>query len=278
MVWTERNGRFQHVYGPGIHRLRRYENVRGALDVRPQERVDAKVTLITEDGIELQTTLAVTFHIGRGDLLPTVADPYPFEPDNVYLAGYAETLLIDDHIDNWETLPLKLTEAVLRDIVSKKTLDRLLYPSNPELRPHEIVKERMDRQSKVELAKWGIDLVSTRLGALQAPNQVTQQRIEYWQTHWRQHHRAKDVSDEAASLVEIEVGRAQAKAAAIKRILEGVRDGQQLLTSGNTDDVVALRLVDAMARVTQQSTPNRGTQLLGARIEALRGKIGSNET
>ncbi|NET73947.1 MAG: hypothetical protein F6K62_24320, partial [Sphaerospermopsis sp. SIO1G2] len=188
VVWTERNGRFQNVYGSGMHKLNRYENVRGALDLRTQERVDAKVTLITEDGIELETTLAVVFHIGRGERLVTEQEPYPFEDEAIYLAGYAETLLIDDHIDNWETLPMKLTTAVLRDIVARKTLDRLLYPSNPELRPHEIIKERMDRLSRAELGKWGIDLVSTRLGALQVPNMVTQQRIEHWQQHWQQRH------------------------------------------------------------------------------------------
>lgn len=272
-VTTERNGRFVRVLGPGLHKLGQYEYVRAVIDTRPQERAKFGVSLYTRDGIEIKTDLVVTFHIGRGGRTPEQQDPFPYEAEDVHLAAYTEIILEDGHMLNWEAMPILVTTAKLREIVSKRSLDRLLYPVNPELKPHEQIKEQLEIESRTALKELGVDLVSVRLGRLEVPDAVTRQRIEYWRAYWHRQQREKEGSGEAEAHLQLEAARGQARAAAVKRLMRDIRLEQNQQHIDSTKDVVALRLVEAMSKMAQQAPQLAAENDLAARIESLREQL-----
>ncbi len=276
VIWTERNGRFQRVLGSGSPLLERYEYVRGVLDLRPQERGETRIRLTTKDGIELQTDVSLTYQIHRGEEGPTEREPFPYDEAAIRQAGYAETVLVDGHIDGWDTLPLRVVVRRLRQIVGRRTLDGLLF--RQDNRPLEDIKTRLLRDSRRDLEKSGIDLINIRLGRLEIPDEVIQQRIEHWQSFWQEWQRRREAAGTAEALVLVEKARAQAKAEAIQRILEGLREGQQALHMGGTREMVALRLVDAMERITSQVRPMQPARELSSRLGKIKQEIQGNHS
>ncbi len=271
VAWTERNGRFQRVLGAGRHLLERYEYVRGVLDLRLQERSRSGIPLVTRDGLELQTQVTVLYHIHRGEEVATERNPFPYDENAVRLAGYTESVLIDGHIDGWDTLPLRLTIEVLRDIIGRRTIDALLFRETA--RPLDDIHAQLERETRRQLKKHGIHLVNIHLGRLEIPDAVIQQRIERWQTYWQERQRRREMLGQAETLVRLEKARAEAKASAIERILNSMRAGQQTLGSGGAREMVALRLVDALERINRQSQPELQAKELSSRINRIREEI-----
>ena len=271
VILTERNGRFQRVLGAGTQLLERYEYVRSVLDLRPQERGDTRIRLTTKDGIELQTDVALTYQINRGAEPASEREPYPFDAEAIQNAGYAETVLVDGHIAGWDTLPLRIVVRRLRQIVGRRTLDGLLF--RQDNRPLEDIKRRLLQECRRDLDRAGIELLNIRLGRLEIPDAVIQQRIEHWQAFWQEWQRRREATGTAESLVFVEKARAEAKAEAIQRILEGMREAQQMLRTGGSREMVALRLVDAMERITRQSQPSLPARELSSRIGKLKKEI-----
>lgn len=271
VAWTERNGRLHRVLGTGKHLLERYEYVRGMLDLRIQERSRSNIQVVTRDGIELETQITTMFQIDRGDYVATERNPFPFDDDAVRLAGYTESVSVDGHVDGWDTLPLRVAIEIMRQIVGRRTIDALLFRESA--RPLEDIQNQLERETRRRVKQHGIHLISIHLGRLEIPDAVTQQRIDQWQAYWQDRQRRREMLGQAESLVRLEKARAEAKAAAIERILMSMREGQQLLRTGGTREMVALRLVDALERITRQSQTGQPGRELASRIHRLREEI-----
>lgn len=277
-IITERNGRFQRVVGPGSHVLRQYEYVRSVVDLRTHERTNPAITLYSKDGIEIRTTLTVTYRISRGDKQPHERDPFPFEEDAVRRAAYTEFLLENGNTLNWESFPLFLVISKLREVASKRTLDRLLYLENPELKPHELLKERMDELAQIALKEIGVDLVGTRLGRLEVPDAVTQQRIEFWQAYWDRRRREKTGEGEAQAHLQLETARAQAKAGAIRHMMQEFQHSSLAGQNGTPRELMAMRLVEAMQKMTRRVPAGSGVHELADRLEKLKSELEENNS
>jgi hypothetical protein len=249
-IVAERNGRYDEVLGPGTHPLRPYEYIRTVLDCRTQERVRAGLTAHTQDGILLKTDMTLVYHIGRGEAKPTANNPYPFDHASVYRAAYAEVILAEGHVETWATLAIETAESKLREVISKFTLDRLLFRLNPELTPHEFVQEKVAQEAERALRYLGVDLEELRLSRLVVPDEVTRQRIIYWQTFWEHRQQAEQVQDVAARQWQLETAKAQAKAQAIAELVTGLRQtAQQAVQLGQPQALLVWRLVDDMAQM-----------------------------
>ncbi|MCA9980283.1 MAG: SPFH domain-containing protein [Anaerolineales bacterium] len=249
-VITERNGRYEQVLGPGNQRLRQYEYVRSVLDCRPQERLRMALSAHTQDGIELRTDMTLVYHIGRGDQQPEAANPYPFSAGAAYNAAYAEVILPDGHIDDWEARAVETAESKLREVIGKFTLDRLLFRINPELKPHEFVQEKVEQEVARALRYIGVELVEIRLGRLIAPDEVTRQRIAYWQTFWEHRQQEDELADEAVFQIQMEAAKSRAKAQAIAQLVAVLQQtAQQTIQLGQPKALLVWRLMDEMEQM-----------------------------
>ncbi|MBK8431698.1 MAG: SPFH domain-containing protein [Chloroflexi bacterium] len=270
---TERNGRFMRVLGPGEHNLRPYEYVRSVLDVRSQERPRYGLRLFTQDGIELRTDMVLTFCIGRGGREVDEQTPYPYDDEQVRRAAYTEILLEDGHKQGWNAQPILTAERVLRELVSKQPLDKLLYRDNPHLNPHELLLEKFEATAKQQLADMGIDLLAVRLGRLEAPDSVTQQLIEHWRAHWQSQQREQQGTSAAVAHRQLEDARTKAKAEAVRQILREIQITPAQGHAPTPQDVLALRLLDALGNMTQRANAIRETNRIRlVREQLLLGK------
>ena len=90
------------------------------------------------------------------------------------------------------------------------------------------------------------------------PEDVEAQYIKYWQSHWESKARLSEADGRATAVEEIEVARAEAEVAMIQAILEGIQRARRSGATSYTSEVVALRLVEGLERMAEQSRRTQG--------------------
>lgn len=148
------------------------------------------------------------------------------------------------------------------EYVGGRSLARFLFPANPELKPHEILRNRLISDTKSALRAHGIELIDIRLGRLIVPNEVTRQLIDKWQAMWI---KRRIVSDEQTPF---------AVESRVRRELLNQLKGQVELgyVQDKDDEDQALYLVDRLNQLTQS---NAKLPLLESQIARIRDKIKS---
>lgn len=252
-VVTERNGRFRRVLGPGVHSLGRFEYPVAVVDVRPQERENATVKLITGDGIELNTKVSVAFQIDPGDEARSKKQPFPFDKDAVFKAAYSRTNVASDKVVTWDALPLIVTSSQLKSIVGEYELDELVFPDQSDAPVHRRLKSEMKRRAAAIAPAFGVTINDVGLGRLEPPETVTEQHVGLWRAYWDKQRRLSVAQGEAEALERSQIARAQAEAIMLQAIVEGVERARRSGRDVRTKDVVALRLIEALEVLVQES-------------------------
>jgi regulator of protease activity HflC (stomatin/prohibitin superfamily) len=250
---TELNGRFHRILPTGIHSLARFERVRTILDLRSQEREQAGVSLVTRDGIELTMDVGVTFCIMQGEEPPIKSRPFPYDRDAVRRAAYTETVLIDGGLATWESVALTAAVSKLQQAVAGYRLDELIHPDNPPANPHVALRSEVEEQARPMARQAGIDIIQVRLGRLEAPEPVTNQRIRYWQAYWEKERRIREAHGTAEALAEVESARAQAESEMLQAIVEAIEQARRENQQAGTREIVALRLIELLEKLAYNS-------------------------
>ncbi len=271
---TELNGRFLRVIGPGKHDLQRFETIYAVLDLRTQERSVTAVSLVTKDGIELHADLHLTFRLSSGGKIPTPDNPYPYDPQAVRSAAYAQTITPDNHVVGWDTLPERLARARLAQIIRSYCLDELLrLPREAEERYYAI-QQRLLTDLRPLLLEKGIELLTVLIAPLELPEAVVEQNVHNWQIDWEVQRNIQEADSKAVALEEIELARAEAEITMVQAIVEGVQRARREGRPTNMSEILALRLIDAleqMARQAQQLYPTPFSLL--PRLQAMRQQL-----
>jgi regulator of protease activity HflC (stomatin/prohibitin superfamily) len=253
-IVTERNGRFCRVLGSGKHSLRRFESVKAVLDLRPLVRQAQQVPLTTRDGIELRADLTVTFAIDRGDQAVTPSRPYPYSEEAVRKAAYAETVLESSGgVGHWDDVPLIICTSRLKNIVGDYRLDEIIFPDKPENDPRKAIYEDLKRRASTTLSQQGIELLELGLGPLRTPDSVANKHVAFWRADWQRQERIIRAEGEAKALEEAVMARAEAEAALIQAIYEGVHRARREGGVGYGRELIALRLIEALERMAWQA-------------------------
>lgn len=262
---TEINGRFHRVLGPGRHLLERFEYILTLLDLRPQERQEANVPLVTKDGIEMEVDLRVNFRLETGGEEPTATRPYPYSEEAARLAVYTQIVMPDSQVALWTTLPLRLSRAQIVQIVARYRLDEILQMNQGRgEQPYLAIQDELNRQVRRALEEYGIRLNTVLISRLELPAEVTDQYVKYWQTDWETRRRMILADGTAVALEETELSRAEAEMTMIQAIVEGVQRARRDGHPAAMGEIVALRLIDAleqMARQSQRAYPLPGNLL-----------------
>lgn len=250
---TELNGRFHRILPTGMHGLARFERVRAILDLRSQEREQSGVSLVTRDGIEIRTDVGVTFRIMPGEEPATKSRPFPFDRDAVRRAAYTETVLIDGAVSTWESVALITAIDKLQLAVASYRLDEIIYPDNPPANPHVALRNEVTEQARPTARQSGIEILQVRLGRLEAPEPVTNQRIRYWQAFWEKERRISEADGTAEALAEVELARAEAESEMLQAIVEGMNQAQLENQQSGSRGLVALRLIEILEKLAHNS-------------------------
>lgn len=257
VIVTEINGAFFRVHGPGQRQLAAFETIYAVLDLRPQERHDEEVKLITRDGIPVHLNVRVIFRLGTGGKSPSKVEPYPYDEEAARAAAYAETVF-GDGLGHWEAIPLVAVRTELTKIMSKYGLDELLSTEQSTSEVYLALREELMRRAGMVLNSSGIELLDVQLSRLELPTAVTDQYVENWQAPMQAQIDLDLGDSEAFAAEELEKARIEADLMMIRAIVEGVQRAQTDGTPATMREVVALRLIEAlekMAKESQQAYP-----------------------
>ncbi len=249
---TERNGRFVRVLGPGTHRLGRFEAPISLIDVRPQEKAAEDVRLTTRDGIEITTSVSVSFKVSPGSEPVSREQPFPFDHHAVRNVAYSD-LNTGKGIEHWDSVPLAVAADQLKALVAEYNLDDFIYSERTSIHFHQLVAGEMERRSGDILARFGVQIISARLGLFKLPDRVTKEHIDYWRSGWDTRRKMREAEGAARALEEKELARAQAEAVMMEAFLEGISRARLTSRSVNNTDIVALRLIEVLETLALQS-------------------------
>lgn len=250
---TELNGRFVRVLGPGIYNLDHFEYICNVINLQPQDRSDKDVKLVTKEGIPLTADINVVFRIDPGEELPSRSRPYPFDPDAVRRAAYAQSVS-GGTPSTWDKSPLGKAKGTLAAVVAQYRLDELLAPENSSREPHHAVRIETERKTRAALKEEGIQLVRLNIGRLSPPEEASRQYVEYWLANWRKRDQIALATGTASTLQEVEVARAEAEINMLQALVEGLRRGQHDQPGTDPSDIVlALRLIETLENLARQS-------------------------
>lgn len=273
-VVTEYNGRQRRVLGPGRHRLEPYEYVLTAVDLRQHER-SGTVTCLTQDGIELSMDLSVTFRISSDDrhlngnnasitrenppndeqrTPATRQTPYPFGERAVRAAVYSERVLAGGVIESWLDQPLSTTAGQLRLVISRRRLEELLPIEGNGPNLQEALWDDIRDRTLASLHAIGIDLISVNLGSINTPQPIVRQYIEHWQAFWQRQQRITLAEGQARAIEEVEMAHIEAETAMFQAIAEGWQRAWREGGPAVTQDMVALRLIEALEKMAPQTS------------------------
>ena len=276
---TELNGRFLRILPAGKHTLGRFEYIHAALNLQPQTRSNDQFTAYSRDGIELRAGLSLTYRIKMGDQVVTTENPFPYDETAVHTAAYAQTVLDDSGtVATWEDAPLNMATGTLIGILAGFKLDEIIAPERPSEEPFRTLNNKLKQKLRNSLNGMGIDLLAVNIERLDLPPGVNEQYIDYWKSHWQSQALVNLVDGTATAVEELKIARAEAEMTMIQAILEGVQRARREGATAQMDEIVALRLVDAlemMARQSEQISPL--PQALLPQLDYLREQLAKGE-
>lgn len=278
---TELNGRFLRVLPPGVHDLGRFEYLLGVVDLQAQRRRAEGVSLLTKEGIPVNTDVGIVFRIDPGENPVTPARPIPFRPEAVKRAAYGGSVDGSGKVSSWDGGALGKVRGALAAEIGASTLDELLAAPSPQDAHHLLVQTVTDKVWAA-LPKEGIKPLQLYIGRLTPPAEVSQQYTEFWLASQRKEDAVARASGTVELVEQREVARANGEIMMIQAIMEGVRRAQQEAGGRVSGYLLAVRLLEAlqqMFRYTSMGLRRAGgdTSQLEADIEAIASKLAGLE-
>lgn len=160
--------RLSRIEGQGVIFTKKGEKIEQVVDLRIQPKKD-EVELITRDGIPVRVNVSARSQIDKVESVQvqrvrsSVRWPLPckWTPRTVQLALNQQSVGSDKSIVRWDEIALKTAIARLRAIVAEYTFDGLSEPQNPRADPRKAIKERLEAEVCMALAKTGIRVHGT---------------------------------------------------------------------------------------------------------------------
>jgi len=248
----ERAGRLNHVLGPGVVRLGRFEKVYKVINLRQIVRKKT-VQALTRDGIPVEIEVKVQARIHASNP-PNYKTPYPF--DKIAIRKLiTQTPSLKSGPMEWEERPAFLIGAVLNRILAKYRLDELFEPLEEDMQtPRPTIHDEIRRQLRQMARSFGVDITEVWLGDLKLPDEVTDQFLAYWKADWQRQDTSKEAEGEAAAIRE----RSRARAEGQEQIIETLVASFQSVKNANLGvapkQLLALRLIDGLEHLFRQAS------------------------
>ena len=254
---TELNDRFMRVLPPGKNTLHAFEYLHSVIDLRQQDRFINGAELTSLDGISFTASVNIVYRI-KTDEYPNQQNPYPFDADAVRIAAYIQTV-IDDHgtVVGWESAPERIAVSTLSDIVGMYTLDEIFFPDQSGPIWYDAIQNEFDRNLYRAFSNMGLELIEAHFVNMELPPKINDMYVKYWQSQSDTEIHIRKLEGSAAAYERLESARADAEDAMLNAIAEGVKQAQKEGISSPINQIVALRMAEALERMATQSLDNK---------------------
>lgn len=249
---TEVNGRFHRLVPSGTHKIGRFEYIHSLVDLHAQDRHVEEIPLVTQDGIDITADVTLSFRIDTGGPVPTRDNPFPYNPEAVYLAAYTGVVRADGGASTWQDVPGNTARGTLTGLIAKYRLDELIHPGSRG-DPYATLNQELRRSLRNALADSGLELLSAHIGHLELPQAASQQYIDRWRAELDTRILLTMADGEANSLAEMDIARAEAEWIMFQAIMEGLNNARRDGGTPAIREVIALRMVEALEKMARQS-------------------------
>jgi len=229
VMLMERTSGPTRIFGQGGHLIMRGETVKEVASLEDQHGFIENVSATTKDGIKV-TVRDVNYRFrlraGRkpGDYTRrTPAEPFPFSQEAVKNLAY-NRIVRTTGVGTWQEAVEGAVQGVITDYIYQHKVDPLTTPVPAGNDPRGEIRDRFKSKGVREHFKSiGTDLLWIDIGNFEVPDkEVVKQRIATWGAPWEGEVNIERAHSEASRQYLQEVGRAQAQAAILDSIVQGL--------------------------------------------------------
>jgi regulator of protease activity HflC (stomatin/prohibitin superfamily) len=136
--------------------------------------------------------------------------------------------------------------------LAEMRLDELSAPEDPGTHPLREIEARGLETARSSGTQQGVDVLNMTMGAIEMPQELSEQIISNWQVEWQRRARVLEAEGEAKATQLTEEARAEAQANMIQALTEGFRIAVSDSTSKDVaGQVIALRFIDTLEALMQ---------------------------
>ena len=204
-IWT--GFKFRGVSKPGLTFTIPFEEIKEALDLRPQLRAFT-VNATTKDGIPVSVFTFVPHRLdphcraGASRPEPELGTAFPCSQASVVKALHREAVEYErqgqgpEQIEfrikgTWDTLVPRKAEEILTNVLAEYSFDELCAPFDMDRDPRTEIRNRFIKELEKTVAPWGIQVVGGGISNIVPPDEkawtedtVWRARIDNWRTAW----------------------------------------------------------------------------------------------
>ena len=271
-----RGNSFVRADGPGLVFLHPGEVIAQIFDLRTQTRKQS-VSATTRDGIPVETSVSVTFHVRRlppGERRPrsveTDAIPYPYDRQALFDLTYAGSVSGDADRLSWADQICPQAATLLVGEIGRFTLDQLLVSGGAE--PMGEIKANVKRGLEAQQTSddgptlpKGVTIAGVGVGGLTLHKDVVTKRLATWQVEWEGQATKSIAEGDLETQRLVNRARARAVADSLDGLLSSIEAVQTQGQGGQLHEVILSQLTQSLeAMLTNHAfgeLPQR-TQLL----------------
>lgn len=240
--------KFRRISEPGLTLTERLETIHQVVDLRPQLRT-FYIEAVTKDGIRVRVETFLPFKLQARDQQPQIGSSFPLDRPSIYKAVWTQPVEQGQR-RLWDQMAPITTTRVMRRIIANYNFDELCAPHDPSQDPRVEINERLVREVRKEVEKYGVEVMGIRISnLLPVDRSILNDRIMSWRAQWERKIMGVLGQGRANALLETERAHARAQADmidAIGKIIEQP-DG---IDPAVVTEMAALRFIEALEEMT----------------------------
>jgi hypothetical protein len=240
--------KFRRIAEPGLTLTERLETIHQVVDLRPQLRT-FQIEALTKDGIRVRVQTFLSFKLQSRDQEPRIGSSFPLDRPSIYKAVWTQPV---EHGQRrlWdEMVPIAATR-IMRRIIAGYDFDELCALHDPRQDPRVEINERLAREVREDVQKYGIEVIGSRIGdLLPADLNIINDRIMSWRAQWERKIMEVLGQGRANALLQTERAHARAQAEMIDAI-GGIIEQPDAVDPSVVTDMAALRFIEALEEMT----------------------------
>ena len=208
-----------------------FETIAHVINLDEQQIDRDEVTVITRDGIQVVIKdIHIRYRIKPKEIngrpvLRELRNPYPIDKITLQNVAFSTTVM-EDGLESWDATVGRIVVGAITKYVAENTIDYLTAPSSNPANPRlELRNELLFRGIRRSLTASGAELLFIDTGHLHiVEDSVDSQRTDLWASDWVGDSTVTRAYAEAKRQAYQELGRAEAQAEIILKMMETLKD------------------------------------------------------
>lgn len=252
-ISISRNNRFNRAAGPGFVLLYREEVITALLDLRKHVRREP-VKAHSRDGISVETTLSVTFRIKR-TAVPGQHDNvvHPYDKEMIFHLTHIQRIDADNQVHDWREQIMMQAVTLFINELAKYDLNQLYIVDDAGTVTLDGIKQSIRLKLQEQFEPFGLEILGVGTSIFGLPTAVIEQRIEMWQSKWKQQIQRKQAEGKAETVRRHNRARARAEIKMIETIAHNI-EAMRHAEHANLSEIITLRMIEILEKAASDKS------------------------